>query len=55
MTGYPIERRASSIDVPGRLKMKSFPMIPAGVQQPGGTPFASKRSTMAKEPTTVRE
>jgi hypothetical protein len=35
--------------------MKSFPMIAAGVQQPGGKPFAMRRSTMAKELKTVRE
>ena len=35
--------------------MKSFPMIAAGVQEPGENPFAIKRSTMAKELNTVRE
>jgi hypothetical protein len=55
MTSYALERFESSIDVPGRLKMKSFPMIAAGVQQPGGNPSAIKRSTMARELATVRE
>jgi hypothetical protein len=35
--------------------MKSFPMIAAGVQQPGGNSFAVRRSTIAKELKTVRE
>jgi hypothetical protein len=52
---YSIERGKSTFDVPGRLKMKSFPMIAAGVQQPAGKPRAMRRSTMAKELKTVRE
>jgi hypothetical protein len=45
----------SNLVVPGRLKMKSSPMIVAGVQHPGANPFAINRSTMAKELNTVRE
>lgn len=52
---YSIERGKSTFDVPGRPKMKFFPMIAAGVQQPAGKPRAMTRSTMAKELKTVRE
>ena len=48
-------RGNSTVVVPGRLKMKSSPMILAGVQHPGANPFAINRSTMAKELNTVRE
>ncbi len=40
---------------PADSKMKSFPMIAAGVQQPGGKPFAIRRSMIANELKTVRE
>ena len=52
---YAIGRGNSSFEVPGRLKMKFFPMISAGVQQPAGKPFAMRRSTMAKELKIVRK
>jgi hypothetical protein len=41
--------------VPGRLRMKSSPMIVAGVQQPGEKPSVISLSTIARELNTVRE
>jgi hypothetical protein len=49
------QRDNSTVVVPGTLKMKSSPMILAGVQHPGVNPFAVNHSTMAKELNTVRE
>jgi hypothetical protein len=43
---YAIQRGNSNVVVPGRLKMKSSPMILAGVQHPEANPFAINRSTI---------
>jgi hypothetical protein len=37
---YAIQRGNSNVVGPGRLKMKSFPMILAGVQHPEANPSA---------------
>jgi hypothetical protein len=49
------QRGNSKTVVPGTLKMKSSPMILAGVQHPGANPFAINRSTRARELSTVKE
>jgi hypothetical protein len=43
------QRGKSKAVVPGTLKMKSSPMILAGVQHPEANPFAVNRSTMATQ------